>query len=253
MWLLSVAGSLRFCLPAALGVEANHWPARGLAAYHLTAPVPPCRAEELNDCDPVPAAACSICGALVRRCSRHGFFLVARYPTPELRALVVFSRAGGVQLQPGRAPPNSMRSAIPWWRSRPSWCSLRMTPGGCAPVGALGAVYFAARSRGRLGLDRLQRGPDRFSSLAAARSSTRPSPFDSSPIVPPRRGRWRGADRGRYIVVAWSMILLSYAISAKRFPREVLRRPVADRTADAAVAVARVSPRPALPERSARP
>jgi len=150
-------------------------------------------------------------------------FLVERYSAPEPGAFAVFAVLAVFSFNRVVRLPNTLLvSAIPMVLIAAVVVFVAEdAPAGALAVGAIGAVNLATLRSGGWGWIPLNAGQMGFASLAAAlvyaplsRLFPASLPGALGVVVPVAVV---------YIVVAWSMILLSYAIELKRVPREVLR------------------------------
>ena len=197
------------------------------------APVQPGRAEELIDCDPVPAAACSICGVLACRRRRHCRIARRAVLGAGPRRARSCSRCSLLfSVQPGRAPAERcprLRDAR-WWRWRPSSCSSARRPARsprrrCARRRQLPDAAGRRRGAGSPST------PARSASRVAGRRARRTRRcLDASR----RRCRARSASSCRWpLVVRRRRLVDAVALvrdrAAGAFRDEVLARPVADR------------------------
>ena len=149
--------------------------------------------------------------------------LVARYSTPDTGALVVFSVLAVFSFnRVVRLPNGVLVSAIPMVAiAAVVVFESRDAPVGALAVGAFGAVNLSTLRGGGWGWLGLNTGQIGFSSLAAALvyaplSRLFPTSLPGALLVVLPIAVV-------YIVVAWSILLLSYAIELKQVPREVLR------------------------------
>jgi HD superfamily phosphohydrolase YqeK len=149
--------------------------------------------------------------------------LVARYSAPDPGAFAVFAVLAMFSFNRVVRLPNTLLvSAIPMVLIAGVVVFMAHdAPVGALAVGAFGAVNLATLRAGGWGWIGLNAGQIGFSSLAAAlvysplsRLFPAALPGALGVVVP---------IAVVYIAVAWSMLLLSYAIELKRVPREVLR------------------------------
>ena len=152
--------------------------------------------------------------------------LVARYSAPDPGALVLFSALAAFSFNRVVRLPNTLLvSAVPMVAIAAVVVFMAQdAPAGALIVGALGAVNFSALRRGGWsgwGWWGFNAGEIGFASLAAAlayaplsRAFPAALPGALGVVVPIALV---------YIAVAWSILLLSYAIELRRVPHEVLR------------------------------
>jgi len=152
--------------------------------------------------------------------------LVARYSAPEPGALVLFSALAAFSFNRVVRLPNTLLvSAVPMVAIAAVVVFMSHdAPAGVLIVGALGAINFSTLRKGGWGgwgWFGLNAGQIGFASLAAAlayaplsRAFPSALPGALGVVVPIALV---------YIAVAWSILLLSYAIELRRVPHEVLR------------------------------
>jgi hypothetical protein len=215
-----VAGSLRSCWPAARGVATNDLPARGLAAC-LLAPEALSGAE--NYCvTPFPRQLAPLAVLSFAAVVGTVVLLVVRYSAPDPGALALFSVLAAFSFNRAvRLSNGVVVSAVPMVAMAAVVVfAPHDAPAGALVVGIFGAANLTTLRHGR-GWFALNAGEMGFASLAAAlvyaplaRALPSSLPAALGVVVPVAVA---------YISVAWSMLLLSYAIELRRIPHEIFR------------------------------